>query len=73
MNLYPHSRLPNNRSLCSPWRLPIFVDSTMSTFDSLWRLWVTSASAREAALRLQQRAVQFREEVQKKKFIGAFG
>lgn len=45
----------------------------MSTFDSLWRLWVTSASAREAALRLQQRAVQFREEVQKKQFIGAFG
>jgi hypothetical protein len=51
MNLYPHSRLTNKRLLCSPWRLPIFVDSTMSAFDSLWRLWVTSASAQEAALR----------------------
>jgi hypothetical protein len=45
----------------------------MNTFDSLWRLWVTSASAREAAQRLQQRAILFREEFQKKEFINALG
>jgi hypothetical protein len=68
-----HSFSANKYSLRSPWRVPIFVDSTMTTFDFLWRLLVTSASAREAALRLQQRVVQFREEVQKKQVIQAFG
>jgi hypothetical protein len=48
----------------------------MNLFDSLWRLWVTSASAREAAQRLQQRVVEFREnreEFQMKEFINALG
>jgi hypothetical protein len=43
----------------------------MNTFDSLWRLWVTRASAREVAHRLQQRVVKFREELQKKEFVSA--
>jgi hypothetical protein len=45
----------------------------MNTFDSLWRLWVTSASAKEAAYRLQQRAVLVRNEFQKKEFLSAMG
>jgi hypothetical protein len=48
----------------------------MNKFDSLWRLWVTSASAREAAQRLQQRVVEFRDnrkEFQMKEFVDALG
>lgn len=70
--LYVHCTvLHRNLTLLSPWRPPIFVDSAMNTFDSLWRLWVSSASAREAAYRLQQRAVIVREEFQKKEFLSA--